>query len=316
MSDRLQPEPLQQHLEWGAEALWEQLEPLLPGLSVEVLARCESTNTALLERARHSGGRGDTPITGPGEFDPVVDRAQGARDTMPYGRRAGDTQPCLLVAESQTRGRGRLGRLWQSSAGASLTFSLGLPLQPRDWSGMSLAVGAVLADALEPLPGAEPRIGLKWPNDLWLRDATGGRKLGGVLIETVAVGSRRMVVVGVGLNVLPQSIRDLSSGYACLQELMPDITAPAALRTIARPLVEGLRMFERGGFAAFADRFAGRDLLFGQPITTTAPEAPVGIAEGVADDGSLRVRTGGQLHLLSSGEVSVRLGDAPVPPAA
>lgn len=310
MSDSPPLDPPPQHLEWGAEALWEQLEPLLPGLSVEVLARCESTNTVLLERARRSGGRGDTPITGPGEFDPLIDSSHASRDAMPYGRRAGDTQPCLLVAESQTRGRGRLGRLWQSSAGASLTFSLGLPLQPRDWSGMSLAVGVALADALEPRAGGDVRIGLKWPNDLWLRDSTGGRKLGGVLIETVAVGSRRMVVVGVGLNVLPQATRDLSTGYACLQELMPNITAPAALRLVVRPLVEGLRLFERGGFAGFVDRFAARDLLLGQAVTTTAPEAPTGVAEGVADDGALRVRAGGQVHLLSSGEVSVRLDDA------
>ena len=72
---------------------------------------------------------------------------------------------------------------------------------------------------------APARIGLKWPNDLWLLDGPGrGRKLGGVLIETVAVGERRMSVVGVGLNVLPQPVAlDLSSGYACLQELQPDI---------------------------------------------------------------------------------------------
>jgi BirA family biotin operon repressor/biotin-[acetyl-CoA-carboxylase] ligase len=94
------------------------------------------------------------------------------------------------VAEHQTRGRGRLGRGWGRSAGASLTFSLSLPLAPRDWSGLSLAVGVALADALEPpLDGAVPRIGLKWPNDLWLDRRPGsGRKLGGVLIETAGRG--------------------------------------------------------------------------------------------------------------------------------
>ena len=117
-------------------------------------------------------------------------------------------QPCLLVAEEQTRGRGRLGRGWIASAGASLTFSLALPLAPEEWSGLSLAVGLALAEALDPMvqPGAPPRIGLKWPNDLWLVDGPGrGRKLGGILIETVSVGHRRMCVLGVGLNVLPQA---------------------------------------------------------------------------------------------------------------
>lgn len=300
------PEPdLPRHLDWGAEQLWQSLVPLLPGLSVEVVARCDSTNTQLLERARRSSGRGDAPITAPGEFDAAIEEHPAE---IPFGRRADDTQPCLLVAEHQARGRGRQGRPWQASPGVSLTFSLGLPMAPRDWSGMSLAVGVALADALDPPgPGAR-RIGLKWPNDLWLMEGPGrGRKLGGVLIETVAVGRRRMVVVGVGLNVQPQTLRDLSSGYACLDELSPGITAPQALHRVAPALVQGLKAFEHDGFAPFAAAYAERDLLAGQPILTTAPDLPAGLAEGVGPDGALRVRVGGELRTLTSGEVSVRL---------
>lgn len=291
------------HTHWGAEALWQQLEPLLPGLSVEVVARAESTNTRLLERARQLSGQRDAPITRPGQLDDGA-----ATPASPYGRRAGDTQPCLLVAEHQTRGRGRLGRDWQSSPGMSLTFSLSLPLAPRDWSGLSLAVGVALADALEPPAAATPRIGLKWPNDLWLVDAPGrGRKLGGVLIETVAVGARRMCVVGVGLNVRPQPADGLSSGFACLQELDADASAPKALAALALPLVQALRRFEGAGFAPFAGAFARRDLLRGQRITTSAPDVPAGVADGVDERGALRVRDGEVQHLLTSGEVSVRL---------
>ncbi|MBE0550535.1 MAG: biotin--[acetyl-CoA-carboxylase] ligase, partial [Rubrivivax sp.] len=200
------------HLHWGAEALWQGLEPLLPGLSVEVLARAESTNTVLLERARAMNGRRDAPITRPGELN-----ALHVDERTPHGRRSADVQACLLVAEHQTRGRGRLGRDWTASAGASLTFSLALPLAPHEWSGLSLAVGLALAEALDPVAeaGLPPRIGLKWPNDLWLIDGPGhGRKLGGILIETVSVGQHRMCVVGVGLNVLPQAHEGLTHGYA------------------------------------------------------------------------------------------------------
>jgi BirA family transcriptional regulator, biotin operon repressor / biotin---[acetyl-CoA-carboxylase] ligase len=294
------------HLQWRAEALWQQLEPLLSGLSVEVVARTDSTNTQLLERARLSGGRRDEPITIPGTLDFANAASVNTGKPPPFGRRAGDTQPCLLVAEHQSRGRGRQGRLWQSSAVASLTFSLSLAFEPRDWSGLSLAVGVALADALDP-PAQPPRIGLKWPNDLWLMDSPGvGRKLGGVLIETVAVGSRRMAVVGVGLNVLPQPTRELASGYACLEELWPEADAPGALLRIARPLVEALLQFEREGFAAFVDRFAQRDLLQGHAVATTDPDLPNGIAEGVDASGALRVRADGRLHLITSAEVSVR----------
>lgn len=297
-------------LQWGAESLWQQLEPLLPGLSVEVVARSASTNTALLERARV-------------RVEPATDELVQVRksiESAAFGRRAADVQPCLLVAEHQTGGRGRMGRVWQSAAGASLTFSLSLPMNPADWSGLSLAVGVALADALEP-PGStgKARIGLKWPNDLWLMDdgaegAAPGRKLGGILIETVMAGPTRLAVVGIGLNVLPQPLEELSTGYACLQELNPAASAPWALVQVAAPLVRALREFERHGFAPFAERFAARDLLLGRAITTSQANLPEGVAQGVSPTGALRVQTGSGLHEVSSGEVSVRLdrgADAP-----
>jgi BirA family biotin operon repressor/biotin-[acetyl-CoA-carboxylase] ligase len=297
--------PARRHQHWGAEPLWQELDALLPGISVEIVASADSTNTRLLERARLSSGRRHAPVTTPGQLD-----AADALDTpTPHGRRNDDTRPCLLVAEVQTSGRGRQGRVWHSRAGLSLTFSLALPLSPVEWSGLSLAVGAALADALDPAVGETPaRIGLKWPNDLWLLDAPGrGRKLGGVLIETVAVGERRMAVVGVGLNVLPQApAQDLSSGYACLQELQPDIDAPQALKQVAAPLARALLEFERAGLAPFVTAYRRRDLLFGQPVSTTYPGVAEGVAEGIDDAGALRVRAG-EVHALVSGEVSVRL---------
>ena len=232
--------PDQHHLQWGAQALRQQLLPVLPGLGVEVLASVESTNTTLLARARQL-------VPGAG------------------GRRTDDAAPCLLVAEQQTRGRGRQGKVWQSSVGASLTFSLSLPLAPADWSGLSLAVGLALAEALDATqPGQATRLGIKWPNDLLLRDAaapTGiGRKIGGILIETVQVGAQRIAVVGIGLNLQPlppePDAPALSWGHACLQEWLPGITAPQALAHVALPLAQALKAFEQAGFAPLQAAFA------------------------------------------------------------
>ncbi|GAB4039598.1 MAG: hypothetical protein Fur0014_09440 [Rubrivivax sp.] len=272
------------HLAWGAQELWQQLSPLLPGLSIEVMARLESTNTELLNRARAGDAR---------------------------GRRSDDTLPCLLVAEHQTHGRGRQGRDWVAAPGRSLTFSLLLKLAPVSWSGLSLAVGCALADALD--TGSEPhrpRLALKWPNDLWLLDAPGrGRKLGGILIETVTVGTHRMAVVGVGLNVQPQPAEGLAHGYASLAELDPALDAPAVLATVARPLVQALQRFEAEGFPPFRAPFARRDLLQGQPLVALGAGAPLeGWGEGVDSDGSLLLRTAdGRHHRIGSGEVSIRL---------
>jgi BirA family biotin operon repressor/biotin-[acetyl-CoA-carboxylase] ligase len=303
------------HADWAAESLWQQLLPWLPGLSVEVVARCDSTNTRLLERVRLAGSARQSDPGNPA----LPGSAPAAR-----GRRSGDVEPALLVAEQQTSGRGRMGRDWQAGAGVSLTFSLALPLAPHSWQGLSLAVGLALAEALEPLrAGRAPRLQLKWPNDLWLCDAPGrGRKLGGVLIETVGMGTgagpddsaQRMAVVGVGLNVLPQDLHGLSSGYACLQELLPDISAPRVLHRVAAPLVRALLDFQTQGFAPLAAAYAQRDLLRGQTVSTTLAELPLGVAEGVDDDGALRVRAGTLLQRVSSGEVSIRLQPGEAPP--
>lgn len=274
--------------DWGVQAHWPALAALLPGLAIEVMASVGSTNTVLIERLRPGDARRGAPAP---------------------RRRSDDRSPYLLVAERQTAGRGRRGRGWQSAPGASLTFSLALPLAPPSWSGLSLAIGTALADALDPpAGGAPPCIGLKWPNDLWRLDGPGrGRKLGGVLIETAPVDGARVAVIGVGLNVQPlPDTSGFATGFASLQELLPGIEAPAALWCVALPLVQALRRFEREGFGAFAAAYARRDLLAGQPVHTTDPALPEGVAEGVDADGALRVRAAGVLHTLVGGEVTVR----------
>uniref|UniRef100_UPI0030F966DB biotin--[acetyl-CoA-carboxylase] ligase n=1 Tax=uncultured Acidovorax sp. TaxID=158751 RepID=UPI0030F966DB len=271
-------------IRWPAEAVWEAVAPLLPGFTVEVLPSIDSTNTELMRRAR-----------------------------------AGQTEPTLLVAEQQTAGRGRLGRVWQSDVGASLMLSLGLPMAPRDWSGLSLAVGVSVAESLQPTlpplePGQPPRIGLKWPNDLWL---SGDRKLGGILVETASFvapqaahpapahgTAARYVVVGIGINVLPRSGEGMSMPPGCLQDVEPGLDAPAALLRIVPPLVAMLQGFEACGFAPVQPRFAARDVLQGRPVTLS--DGQTGTAHGVGEDGALLVHTAQGMQAVTSAEISVR----------
>jgi BirA family biotin operon repressor/biotin-[acetyl-CoA-carboxylase] ligase len=266
---------------WPTEAIWQAVSPLLPGFSVEVLPSIDSTSSELMRRAR-----------------------------------AGRVEPTLLVTEEQTAGRGRLGRDWHSEAiyrdtgvVPALTFSLGLPLAPREWSGLSLAVGVAVAESLQPrLPAAgsgQPRILLKWPNDLWLQDE---RKLGGILVETAslagAAGEQRYVVVGIGLNVLPVLAKGLRTAPACLREVDGALTAATALERIAAPLVQALLGFADAGFAPFQARFAQRDLLAGRSVVLS--DGSQGTAHGVTEDGTLLVHTAGGMQAVNSSEVSVR----------
>jgi len=222
------------------------IAPLLPGFAAEFVPEIDSTNTELMRRAR-----------------------------------AGRTGPVLLAAQIQTAGRGRLGRGWHSVSGDSLTFSLGLPLAPADWSGLSLAVGLAVAEALH------PRIRLKWPNDLWLDD----RKLGGILIETAGAGSPqapRYAVIGIGLN---------------LKRPAGEARATPLLR-VARPLVEALKAFELAGFAPLRARFEARDALRGRHVRLT--DGTEGTASGTSETGGLLVHTAAGMITVTSAEVSVR----------
>lgn len=272
-------------LRWPAEALWQAIDPILPGFTVEVLPQIDSTSSELMRRAR-----------------------------------AGLAAPTLLVAEEQTAGHGRMGRGWRSSGQASLTFSLGLALNPADWQGLSLAAGLAVAESLH------EGIALKWPNDLWQQ----GRKLGGILIETTTLpggadagGAGRYVVIGIGLNIAPaqQVLQALThepdapdapdapavSGVppAWLQSLLPGITAPAALERVALPLVRAVQAFAHVGFAPFEARFAARDALAGLAVRLS--DGTQGQAEGVDATGALRVRTAAGVQRITSGEISVRL---------
>ncbi|MEY3873249.1 MAG: hypothetical protein RLZZ296_2244 [Pseudomonadota bacterium] len=285
--------PLHAPVRWPAEAIWQAVVPQLSGFTVEVLPQVDSTNSELMRRCR-AASLAALPNSALGNPEPP--------------------EAILLVAEHQNAGRGRLGRQWQSQAGASLTFSLGLPLQPANWSGLSLAVGVSLAESLEPANGQAPTLQLKWPNDLWL----GQRKLGGILVETASWGDQRYVVIGVGLNVtLPE--QDFSAAASqptgdtqtpppmaptSLQALWPGVDAAWALQAVAAPLVQAMLDFEREGFAPFRARFAARDALAGRVVKLS--DGTEGTACGVGAHGALSVQTQNGLQDISSLEVSVR----------
>jgi BirA family biotin operon repressor/biotin-[acetyl-CoA-carboxylase] ligase len=215
---------------------------------------------------------------------------------------AGDYSTVCLVAKEQTAGRGRLGRAWLSDE-HSLMFSLGLPLAPTDWSGLSLAVGVSIAESLH------PSIQIKWPNDLWVD----GQKLAGILIETTTIKdaptSERYAVVGIGINLqAPDAARtqaalDAKAAPVGLRELIPHITFEAALERILQPLVDGIQNFEQHGWKPYAASFAKRDALQGLSIKLSSGMA--GQYAGINDQGALMLQTDTGLQPIISHEVSV-----------
>ena len=259
----------------AVQALTSHVRRLCPDAGVEVVAHIDSTNTELMRR-----GHGC------------------------------DHPPTLLVALSQTAGRGRMGRVWQSEAHAGLTFSWGMHLAPADWSGLSLAVGLALVEALD--PDGQWGLRLKWPNDLCWQSAGSMRKLGGILIETQMgtanpeTPARRWCVVGVGLNLRTPQINNPGLAPVGWSELTGAAVphGPDILQACMAALVPALRAFELHGFAPLAERFAMRDALKGQTVTLS--DGRVGTALGVDAQGALLVQTAQGLQAVHSAEVSVR----------
>jgi BirA family transcriptional regulator, biotin operon repressor / biotin---[acetyl-CoA-carboxylase] ligase len=146
--------------------------------------------------------RGRLPIGGFGLPLHVLPSVGSTNDAAVDLAEAGAAEGTLVVADSQTRGRGRGGRPWQTRAGTALAMSLVLrprQIRPEAAWGISVAGALAVAEALE-TEGAAPSI--KWPNDVLL----GERKVSGVLVDASWEGERLMhAVLGIGVNVLEGS---------------------------------------------------------------------------------------------------------------
>jgi BirA family biotin operon repressor/biotin-[acetyl-CoA-carboxylase] ligase len=220
---------------------------------------------------------------------------------------AGAAEGLLVVADSQSAGRGRLGRTWHSPAGQNLYLSLLLrpALPARHTAPLTLLAGASLARTLANA-GASPR--LRWPNDLLLPAAGEFRKAAGILTEMATNGEGvRHVVLGVGVNV---------NGL----EFPPDLAQLAtSLRAVCgrafdrvQLLVDFLAVFEnvyddflaRGPASGLVEWRRYADL--GRVCRIDQDGAKVeGVATDIDDSGALLVRDdAGGVRRMISGEVS------------
>jgi BirA family biotin operon repressor/biotin-[acetyl-CoA-carboxylase] ligase len=219
---------------------------------------------------------------------------------------AGAPSGTVLVADRQTAGRGRRGRIWHSASGDSLTFSLfwRFPTDSRAPIALSLVVGLAVAQALESL--GTSGIGLKWPNDL-LHD---NRKLAGILIELVS-GAPRAAVIGIGLNLhlpasLPDDLRDSVTALDSRMTAMP--SREAVLAALLAHLADTFDSYAEQGFAALREAWQIRHVYAGQAVRLLADHSPEirGICAGVDEDGALLLDIDGKRQRFIDGELSLR----------
>jgi BirA family biotin operon repressor/biotin-[acetyl-CoA-carboxylase] ligase len=244
---------------------------------VDLVERCDSTNAVLLARAE-----------------------------------AGAPSGTVVIAATQTAGRGRRGRHWISAPGDSLTFSLFWRFAAGTApAGLSLAVGLAVAKALEKVGAggtassrhaASMGTALKWPNDLLLE----GKKLGGILVELLP-GAPHAAVIGIGLNLrlpaaLPDELRAQSAALNGGQD--PDIL----LATTLIELLAVMETFAVTGFTGLRDAWSARHAFENAPVRLLSDFAPPreGVCRGVDVDGALLLEAEGRIERVISGEVSLR----------
>ncbi|WLD57801.1 biotin--[acetyl-CoA-carboxylase] ligase [Salinispirillum sp. LH 10-3-1] len=212
------------------------------------------------------------------------------------------SRPLVVTTEYQSTGKGRRGRQWNNAFGQDLAVSIGFPIAGVEGlKPYSVIAGVAVAKALSALPWL-PRVGVKWPNDLYIDNA----KLGGILTElhTLPQG-QAYVVIGLGLNVNRRDFEGIDQQATSLCMVRGNsVDRTAVLQTIL-DAITGL--VETGFDADWQAAWQTHDVLFGKNISVlTGNNTLQGTAEGVALDGSLMVRSAAGLIAVNGGEVSVR----------
>jgi BirA family biotin operon repressor/biotin-[acetyl-CoA-carboxylase] ligase len=221
---------------------------------------------------------------------------------------AGAESGTVVLAEGQTRGRGRRGNTWISPFAANIYMSLvwRFDHDATVLEGLSLAIGVAVRRAI--LTFGVDNIGLKWPNDIYAND----KKLGGILLEVIGDPSvRANVVIGVGINVnMSEGLgRDIDQQWIDLNSISPSKVSRNALAANLMASIFGvLKNFSEAGFSAYRDEWQCADCMRGLPVSLNNPHETIyGTVLGVDNSGALRLlQDGGTERHFIGGEMSLR----------
>lgn len=236
----------------------------------------------------------------------VFKATTSTNDVIEKLARDGVKEGVVVFAESQTKGRGRLGRKWISPAGRGLWFSVLLrpDLRPQEATQLTVAAATALWRAIHAETGLSAEI--KWPNDILLR----GKKVAGILTEMSAELDRvKHVILGVGVDVnltaheLPADVRKVATSLRV--ELGKPVQRAELATAILRELDRDYARVCGGLFADLAAEWEERCTTIGQQVVITVGERKIrGRAESLDDDGALLVRTEhGHLERIIGGDV-------------
>ncbi|OBI72190.1 biotin--[acetyl-CoA-carboxylase] ligase [Mycobacterium sp. E740] len=247
-----------------------------------------------------------TGLTGAGSawrrIDVVAETGSTNADLLARASAGADVGDVVLVAEHQTAGRGRNGRVWDAAPGAQLLLSVGAragDVPAESWGWLPLAAGVAVVDAVIAETGI--RAGLKWPNDVLCE----GRKLAGILAEVAA--PEPVIVLGIGLNVSIGRDEVNDPNATSLTDL--GVVAPnrdSLLRTLLTQLAERIRAWRQPGMSSqLATDYRAHSLTIGSRVRVALPGSGelVGRAEAIDGNGRLVVCSDGNRTAISAGDV-------------
>lgn len=230
--------------------------------------------------------------------------------TNDYGKELGKKESVhgtLILAESQSAGKGRRGRVWQTPKGSTIAMSLCLEpkLRPENAAGLTLVMALAVAEGIREVTGANPQI--KWPNDIVL----GGRKICGILTEMCFKDGGYVVVVGVGINVnteeFPDEIREIAGSLKLTTGR--EFSREAIIASVLKYFEKFYEQYEQTEDlselkAVYESMLANK----GREVSVLDPKEPYkGVAKGINSSGNLIVVCeDGTEKEVYSGEVSVR----------
>jgi BirA family transcriptional regulator, biotin operon repressor / biotin---[acetyl-CoA-carboxylase] ligase len=238
----------------------------------------------------------------------VFQETTSTNDIVEKLARDGVKEGVVVFAESQTKGRGRLGRKWISLAHKGLWFSILLrpDLRPQETTQLTVASATALRRAIEAETGLKPEI--KWPNDILI----GGKKIAGILTELSAeLDKVRHIILGIGIDVnldaseFPAELKKIATSLKIeTGEAVPRAElAVAILRELDKDYSRVCGHF----FADVADEWEENCTTIGKSVAVQIGERRIrGRAESLDDDGALLLRTEhGHLERITGGDVTL-----------
>jgi BirA family biotin operon repressor/biotin-[acetyl-CoA-carboxylase] ligase len=216
-------------------------------------------------------------------------------------------QPCIVLAEMQTGGRGRRGRTWISPFGKNIYCTIGIRKSVRGYNPglLSIVTGIALCQALEHCGINDVR--LKWPNDIYYQN----QKLGGILIESKMSGTEEyFFAIGFGINV---SMDDNDFGAIPQPATSVDLINSSAvsrdtlISAAIRQVVAMIDKFDQSTVSQVVESFDEIDAFRRQPISvTTATGSIEGVNAGINTSGQLLLNTETGQQQFSAADISLR----------